>query len=109
MSFKGEAVGAALLRRSDAAGPLVVVATLWPDHDKAFRDRPERRAEDRHSKARELLAQAHYTYVPDSFADQLDTVRGLARQDGSLAAAVQTGGTELTQVPLCRAITAAGR
>ncbi|MES0837319.1 tetratricopeptide repeat protein [Nocardiopsis tropica] len=95
---KGEAVAAALLRRLDAAGPLIVVATLWPDHDQTLTRRPSSDADDHHPKARDLLAQAHYAYVPDSFTGHMDAVRAAARDDGSLAAAAQTGGAGLTQI-----------
>ncbi|MEU3214407.1 hypothetical protein ABZ631_26355 [Nocardiopsis alba] len=95
---KGAAVAAALLRRLDDVGPLIVVATLWPDHDRTLTRRPEAGESDRHPKARDLLAQAHYTYIPDSFSDHLDAVREAARGDGSLASAVKTDDAHITQV-----------
>ncbi|RKS05001.1 hypothetical protein DFP74_0582 [Nocardiopsis sp. Huas11] len=95
---KGEAVAAALLRRLDDLGPLIVVATLWPDHNRTLARRPNPGESDRHPKARDLLAQARYTYVPDSFTGHLEAVREAARDDNSLATAVQTGGVDLTQV-----------
>lgn len=97
-SAKGEAVAAALLRRLDGEGPLLVVATLWPDHDQNLTRRPGSGEGDHHPRARELLAQAHYTHVPDSFTGHLDSVRAAAREDGSLAAAVQADEVSLAQV-----------
>ncbi|GLU47372.1 tetratricopeptide repeat protein [Nocardiopsis ansamitocini] len=95
---KGEAVAAALLRRLDTMGPLLVVATLWPAYDQTLTRRPAPGQGDPHPKARELLAQAHYTYVPDSFTDHLDAAREAARHDPSLTTALQTGAAGLTQI-----------
>ncbi|MFB8766787.1 hypothetical protein VSQ78_03665 [Nocardiopsis alba] len=94
----GETVAAALLRRLDAEGPLIVIATLWPDHHQTLTRRSSQGADDQHGNARELLVQAHYTNVPKTFAEQLDAVREAARHDASLAEALETGGADLTQV-----------
>ncbi|MEV8162056.1 hypothetical protein AB0P34_15645 [Nocardiopsis alba] len=94
---KSEAVSAGLLRCLDTDGPLLMIATLWPDHDQRLTKRSAPGTEDRHRSTRALLAQAHYTRVPDSFSNVLDAVRKAARGDRSLAAAVQTGGADLTQ------------
>ncbi|MFE1077528.1 tetratricopeptide repeat protein [Nocardiopsis alba] len=94
----GETVAAALLRRLDAEGPLIVIATLWPDHHQTLTRRSGQGADDQHGNARELLVQAHYTNVPKTFAEQLDAVREAARHDPSLAEALETGGADLTQV-----------
>ncbi|WP_328786094.1 sel1 repeat family protein (plasmid) [Streptomyces canus] len=93
----GEAVAAALLRRLDADGPFVVIATLWPDHDDTFTATPVSSADDPHRQARVLLAQAHYAHVPDSFAGALNAARRAADHDASLAAALEAGGAHLTQ------------
>ncbi|MER6187729.1 hypothetical protein, partial [Streptomyces sp. NPDC001652] len=93
----GEAVAAALLRRLDADGPFLVIATLWPDHDKALTAAPAPGAADTRRQTRALLAQAHYTYLPGSFVDDLDAVRRAAGHDASLAAALDAGGADLTQ------------
>jgi TPR repeat protein len=93
----GEAAAAALLRRLDAEGPLLVMTTLWPDHDKTLTAPPVGK-DDPHRHARKLLAQARRTYLPASFADDLDAVRRAANQDRSLTAALDTGGASITQI-----------
>ncbi|MEU7408955.1 tetratricopeptide repeat protein [Streptomyces sp. NPDC042638] len=93
----GEAVAAALLRRLDADGPFLVIATLWPNYNEDLTDAPTPGADDPHRQARALLAQAHYIHLPDSFADALDAVRRAADHDASLAAALEAGGADLTQ------------
>ncbi|MFF9213253.1 MULTISPECIES: sel1 repeat family protein [unclassified Streptomyces] len=94
----GEAAAAALLRRLDTDGPLIVLATLWPDHDEKLTTTPAPGEPDPHRHARVLLAQAYRAYVPRSFADDLDAVRRVAGHDQSLAAALETGSADLTQV-----------
>ncbi|KAB1141117.1 sel1 repeat family protein [Streptomyces luteolifulvus] len=95
----GEAAAAALLRRLDADGPFIALATLWPDHDKTLTTAPMSKDDpDPHRQARMLLAQAHYVHVPASFADHMDTVHEAADQDASLAAALEAGGTDITQI-----------
>ncbi|WP_371630053.1 sel1 repeat family protein [Streptomyces sp. NBC_00341] len=102
----GEAVAAALLRRLDGKGPLVVVATLWPEHLKTLRDAGHGHSTgggfrdsgpDQNRLSRALLAQATYVHVPRTFADALELVTELACQDGSLAAALESGHADLTQ------------
>ncbi|SEB60073.1 hypothetical protein [Streptomyces sp. PAN_FS17] len=95
---EGEAVAASLLRRLDSHGPLIVIATLWPEHDRMLSSKPaDRGHNDPHRQTRMLLDQAHRIYVPHSFADDLDAARVVARKDGSLAAAIAPGITQLTQ------------
>ena len=86
-----------LLRRLDASGPFLVVATLWPVYDKTLSSRPAPDALDPHWQVRALLAQARYIYVPDSFAGGMEAVRSAAKNDRSLAAGLDAGGTDLTQ------------
>ena len=93
----GEAVAAALLRRLDGQGPLIVIATLWPEHEAVLTSVPVRGGDDPHRHARMLLAQAHRVHVPRSFTGHLDTVRGTAGHDRSLAAALEASGANLTQ------------
>lgn len=93
----GEAVAAALLHRLDSGGPFLAFATLWPDRDKALTTAPSPGADDPHRQARTLLAQAHYVRLPSSFAAHMDAVRRAARQDASLAAALEAGGADITQ------------
>ncbi|MFF2205655.1 sel1 repeat family protein [Streptomyces sp. NPDC058145] len=94
----GEAVAAALLRRLDGDGPFIALATLWPDHDRALTIAPATSSDDPHRQARTLLAQGHYVHLPNSFADHLDAVRRAAAHDASLNAALENGGTSITQV-----------
>ncbi|MEU5599739.1 sel1 repeat family protein [Streptomyces sp. NPDC020298] len=94
----GEAVATALLRRLDTDGPFIALATLWPEHDKTLTISPTSSKDDPHRQARALLAQAHYVHLPTSFAEHLDAVRHAAAHDGSLAAALEAGGSDVTQV-----------
>ncbi|QDQ09334.1 sel1 repeat family protein [Streptomyces spectabilis] len=93
----GEAAAAALLRRLDGEGPLIVIATLWPEHAEVL-TRPAAQAGDAHRHARTLLAQAHWVQLPRTFAGDLDAARAAAAEDPSLAEALAAGATELTQV-----------
>ncbi|MCX5256734.1 sel1 repeat family protein [Streptomyces canus] len=95
---EGEAAASALLRRLDTDGPLVMLATLWPDRDKTLTHAPAFGEGDPHRHARTLLAQAHRFYVPRSFADDLDAVRHVAGHDRSLATALEVGSGDVTQV-----------
>ncbi|WP_406183019.1 tetratricopeptide repeat protein [Streptomyces canus] len=94
----GEAAAAALLRRLDGHGPLIVVATLWPEYDKALRAKPTGAGvDDPHRNARALLAQTTRIMVPDTFADSLETLHAAAGNDPSLAAVAELGTTDVTQ------------
>ncbi|WP_159403758.1 tetratricopeptide repeat protein [Streptomyces sp. NRRL S-646] len=93
----GEAAAAGLLRRLDADGPFIALATLWPDHDKKFTTASSSSNNDPHKQARSLLAQAHYIHLPDAFTEHLDAVRQVATDDPSLTAALEAGGTRITQ------------
>lgn len=55
---QGEKVAAALreLLRDDKRGPVLILATLWPEHWSALTVRPGPRDSDPHSQARELLS-----------------------------------------------------
>ncbi|MFD9323519.1 sel1 repeat family protein [Streptomyces sp. NPDC060053] len=95
----GNAVAASLLRRLDGEGPLLVIATLWPEQIDALTTRRRSPEQDNpHHKARELFRQALRVDLSRSFADDLDAVRHAAAQDTSLAAALETDGENLTQV-----------
>ncbi|MGW6817736.1 hypothetical protein [Streptomyces sp. NPDC055005] len=94
----GESVAAALLRRLDRQGPLLVVATLWPDHRDSLTSSVPVGQPDPHRHVRTLLAQAHRVLVPRSFACSLDAVRDAARGDSALSDALATGTAELSQV-----------
>ncbi|MFF5004158.1 sel1 repeat family protein [Streptomyces phaeochromogenes] len=94
----GEAVAAALLRRLDRDGPLLVVATLWPDHRESLTATVPFGTHDPHRQARTLLAQAHRVVVPRTFAGSLEAARDAAWHDPALADALRTGTAELAQV-----------
>ncbi|WP_327181465.1 sel1 repeat family protein [Streptomyces sp. NBC_01334] len=87
----GERVSAALLRRLDSGGPLIVIATLWPNHHQSLTAAPQTNSTDPHHLARQLLAQARLISVPDTFADDLPAARRMGEQDRSLATAVRLG------------------
>ncbi|WP_051854633.1 tetratricopeptide repeat protein [Streptomyces sp. NRRL B-1347] len=86
----GEAAAAALLRRLDGEGPLIVIATLWPEHAEAL-TRPATHSRDAHRHARTLLAQARWVDLPRTFADDLDAARAAAADDPSLTEALAAG------------------
>ncbi|MEU3558734.1 dsDNA nuclease domain-containing protein [Kitasatospora sp. NPDC006786] len=84
----GEAAAAALRRRLERPGPLVVIATLWPGHRHELTDRPVG-VRDRHPQARALLAAARVITVPTVFDGSV--LRRLHEtDDGSLAVAART-------------------
>ncbi|WP_327328081.1 sel1 repeat family protein [Streptomyces sp. NBC_01210] len=94
----GETAAAALLRRLDGDGPLVVIATLWPEQEEELTASARQQGRDTHRLARKLLSQAHHVYVPRSFTDGLEDACDAAAQDQALTAALDTGTCELTQV-----------
>ncbi|WP_158781270.1 sel1 repeat family protein [Streptomyces sp. NRRL S-237] len=96
----GQAAAAALLRRLDTDGPLIALATLWPDHDRTLTSAPapDKEHNDLHRQARALLAQAYYVHLPPNFADHMDTVRRMARHDASLTIALKAGGANVAQI-----------
>jgi tetratricopeptide (TPR) repeat protein len=87
----GERIAAALLRRLDADGPLIVIATLWPVHHQALSAAPATASPDPHRLARALLAQARPVRVPDSFADDLHAAYRMSVRDRPLAAVMELG------------------
>ncbi|MFI6250486.1 tetratricopeptide repeat protein [Streptomyces sp. NPDC051016] len=89
----GEDIAAALLRRLDADGPLIVIATLWPVHHQALTATPATNSPDPHHLVRRLLAQARSIDVPDTFADDFHSVRHLSARDRSLSTVVELGST----------------
>jgi hypothetical protein len=74
----GEQVAAGLreLLRNPARGPVLILATLWPEHWNTLISRPA--GPDSHTQARELLT-GHKIQLPDAFTDhdirQLDDPR----------------------------------
>ncbi|MEV6009144.1 hypothetical protein AB0M29_20305 [Streptomyces sp. NPDC051976] len=84
----GEVAAAALRRRLEQPGPLVVIATLWPSHRHELIYRPTD-IPDRHSQARALLAAARVISIPAVF-DGSALQRLHATEDGSLAVAART-------------------
>ncbi|WP_406297465.1 hypothetical protein OG948_17515 [Embleya sp. NBC_00888] len=94
----GEAVAAALLRRLDRDGPLLAIATMWPDHRESLMATSPGDTVDPHRHAKALLSQAHRVLIPRSFAACLEAARDAARYDPALAHALCTGTHDLTQV-----------
>lgn len=87
----GEEAAAALHRRLEEPGPLVVLGTLWPEYHRRLTAAPEpgAQAADAHPHARALLGQAAVVDVPASFtAEALADPR--VGRDPSLAAAAAT-------------------
>ncbi|WP_405673353.1 helix-turn-helix domain-containing protein [Streptomyces canus] len=64
----GERIAAAVhdLLVSPERGPVLVLATLWPEYARQYTALPARDQEDPHSRARELLSGRTLT-IPDSF------------------------------------------
>ncbi|MET8840363.1 hypothetical protein ABZW67_09735 [Streptomyces rubiginosohelvolus] len=84
----GEAAAAALRRRLEQPGPLVIIATLWPGHRHELTDRPTG-VQDRHPQARALLAAARGITVPAVF-DGAALGQLHETDDGSLTVAART-------------------
>ncbi|MEU3992590.1 hypothetical protein AB0F24_30255 [Streptomyces platensis] len=93
----GESAAVALRRRLEQAGPVIIIATLWPAHYRTLADRPENQGHDPHRQARALLAQAALFHVPDTFQNSaLEAAR--AKDDSSLRTAICTSvGGAITQ------------
>ena len=87
----GEEAAAALHRRLEEPGPLVVLGTLWPEYHRRLTAVPGSGAQavDAHPHARALLGQAAVVDVPAAFtAEALADPR--VGRDPSLAAAAAT-------------------
>ncbi|MGW1762024.1 hypothetical protein [Streptomyces mirabilis] len=93
----GEAAADALLRRLDGPGPLIVIATLWPEYDDMLTARPSPGGDDPHRNARALLTKVPRIHLPDSFTADLEAVRAAADADPSLAAVLSLGSSDITQ------------
>ncbi|MGW4231153.1 hypothetical protein ACWEF9_17960 [Streptomyces sp. NPDC004980] len=84
----GERVAAGLreLLRDPARGPVLVMATLWPEHWQTLTTRT---GKDRHAQARELL-DGHRIDVPETFTPHdLVTLAGAAGTDPRLGEAAE--------------------
>lgn len=84
----GEQVAAGLrdLLRDPARGPVLVLATLWPEHWESLTTRTD---VDRHAHARELLRERRID-VPDEFTDtDLAALMAVAGEDPRLAEAAE--------------------
>ncbi|AJT69663.2 hypothetical protein T261_8066 [Streptomyces lydicus] len=85
----GEQVAAGLrdLLRDPARGPVLVLATLWPEHWESLTTRTD---VDRHAHARELLLRGRRIDVPDEFTDtDLAALMAIAGEDPRLAEAAE--------------------
>ncbi|MEV4569852.1 hypothetical protein AB0K12_39345 [Nonomuraea sp. NPDC049419] len=86
----GEEVAAGLreLLRDPVRAPLLVLATLWPEHWNALTTRPAA-GQDPHAQARELL-KGRNIHVPDAFTDaDLQALAGQAGDDPRLGEAAE--------------------
>jgi hypothetical protein len=97
----GERIAAGLraLLADPTRAPVLVLATLWPEHWWTLASRPARGDVDAHAQARELLAAGSDLRVPDMFsATDLQTLRQAAAGDPRLAhAAAQAERGRITQ------------
>ncbi|GAA4102433.1 hypothetical protein [Nonomuraea soli] len=87
----GEQVAAGLreLLRDTGRGPVLVLATLWPQYWNTLTTRPGDEAPDPHAQARELLT-GHMIAVPDSFTGaDLQALPNPGQVDIRLAQAVE--------------------
>lgn len=92
----GERVAAGLreLLRDPGRAPLLVLATLWPQHWRTLTTRTE---PDVHAQSRELLS-GYIVDVPDRFTKaELSRLRGVAGTDSRLAAAVKAADRKVIQ------------
>ena len=92
----GEEVAAALHRllTDPDRGPVLVLGTLWPEHESRYTAPPTRGGPDPYARARELLA-ARCTTVPEVFdAAALAVARGLAEGGDQLLGEVLGRGHE---------------
>ncbi|SEC13907.1 tetratricopeptide repeat protein [Streptomyces sp. 2314.4] len=88
----GEASAAALRTQLEHSGPVVIIATLWPNYHRDLTETPAG-AEDYHPHARALLSSVHPVDVPVAFTSQdLGTLRTVAHdsRDSSLSTAART-------------------
>ncbi|MEV6404085.1 helix-turn-helix transcriptional regulator, partial [Streptomyces bobili] len=81
----GEEIAAAVhhLLVSRESGPVLVLGTLWPEYAHQYTALPAPRAEDPHSRVRELLAGRILT-VPDAFDAQALTAAAVLADGGDL-------------------------
>lgn len=90
-SAGGEAAAAALRRRLEDPGPVVIIATVWPTDYRALTAAPQGDV-DAHGQARALLAPVVPVDVPPAFTElELRVLR--ARHDPSLETAARTSPT----------------
>ena len=70
----GEAIAAALrtLLTDPDRAPVLVLGTLWPQYDTAYRALPQPGTRDQHAQVRTLLA-SHTVTVPDAFDERAMT------------------------------------
>nr|WP_258563569.1 tetratricopeptide repeat protein [Streptomyces phytophilus] len=95
----GEEAAAALHRRLEEPGPLVVLGTLWPEYHRRLTATPEpgTHAADAHPHARALLGQAAVVDVPASFTAEALADPLLGRDPSLAAAAATSTGGQVTQ------------
>ncbi|MFI0424037.1 hypothetical protein [Spongiactinospora sp. 9N601] len=88
----GEQVAAGLreLLRDPGRGPVLVLATLWPQHWEALTAGPDAGQFDSHAQARLLLLNGHDIRVPDAFTRaDLDVLAGHSARDRRLDEAAE--------------------
>ncbi|WP_236062405.1 hypothetical protein [Actinacidiphila acididurans] len=96
----GEEAAAALHRRLEDPGPVVILGTLWPEYHRDLTATPHRgraATKDPHVNARALLAQAVLVDVPASFATESLRVPLVHRDPALATAALTSTGGKIAQ------------
>ena len=82
----------------NAAGPVVIIGTLWPDRYDAYTALPESGEADPHAREREVLDLAVVMRIaPDFSPEEQGRARAAAARDRRLAVALGAAGYGLTQ------------
>ena len=101
--------GGAVRALLGAAGPVVIIGTLWPERLAAYTALPASGSADPRAREREVLGLADVVRIAAEFSpDEQDRARTAAATDRQLAAALNTAGYGLTQT-LAAAPQLAGR
>ncbi|MFE6840131.1 tetratricopeptide repeat protein, partial [Streptomyces sp. NPDC057705] len=93
----GEPAAAGLRRLLETPGPLVVVATLWPEYHDLLTTPPRPGLPDPHAHARALLTNVTPIDVPAAFTAADMTVAAMATDSSLVAAAATTSDRRITQ------------
>jgi hypothetical protein len=82
----------------NAAGPVVIIGTLWPDWYASYTTLPDSRGPDPHAREREVLDLADVVRIGPEFSPaEQGRARAAAARDPRLRAALESAGYGLTQ------------